>query len=144
MYATICKQNNTSDHQIVKFIVIGFTRILKGWWDNILTFTQQQEVLQAIKIETDPITHTVIHHEDAVYTLIQTIIYHFIETSDVSNDRNRELLQNLRCPYLTHFRWYKDLYLMKVMQRPDANIEHWKTKFTDGLPTLFAEKVGKN
>lgn len=41
MYATIYKQNNNSDHQIVRFIVNGFTGILKGWWD---TSTQQQEV----------------------------------------------------------------------------------------------------
>lgn len=41
MYATIYKQNNNSDHQIVRFIVNGFTGILKGWWD---TSPQQQEV----------------------------------------------------------------------------------------------------
>ena len=27
------------------------------------------------------------------------------------------------------------------MQRNDANAEHWKAKFIDGLPLLFAEKV---
>ena len=32
---------------------------------------------------------------------------------------------------------------MKVMQRSDANSEHWKAKFIDGLPSLFVEKVRK-
>ena len=27
------------------------------------------------------------------------------------------------------------------MQRSDANSEHWKAKFIDGLPPLFAERV---
>ena len=27
------------------------------------------------------------------------------------------------------------------MQRYDANAEHWKAKFIDGLPPLFAGKV---
>ena len=27
------------------------------------------------------------------------------------------------------------------MQRHDANAKHWKAKFIDGLPPLFAEKV---
>ena len=27
------------------------------------------------------------------------------------------------------------------MQRLDGNVEHWKAKFIDGLPHLFAEKV---
>ncbi|HEX7868547.1 MAG TPA: hypothetical protein VF455_00395, partial [Chryseobacterium sp.] len=46
-------------------------------------------------------------------------------------------------PSLTHFRWYKDVFLIKVMQRSDANSEHWKAKFVDGVPTFFAEKVRK-
>ena len=127
MYATICKQNNNSDHQIVKFNVNGFTGIFNGWQDNVLTSTQQNEILNAIKTETDPATNTVVHHEDAVYTLVQTIIYHFIGIDTVSSDRSRELLQKLRCPSLTHIHWYNDVFLMKVMQRPDRNNERRKS-----------------
>jgi hypothetical protein len=51
------------------------------------------------------------------------------------------LLQNLRCPSLTHFRWYKDTFLSRVFQLKNPNDGHWKSKFVDGLPHLFAEKV---
>ncbi|MCH94958.1 hypothetical protein A2U01_0015930, partial [Trifolium medium] len=50
-------------------------------------------------------------------------------------------LQNLRCPSLTHFRWYKDTFLSRVFQVGNSNSTHWKSKFIDGLPHLFAEKV---
>ncbi|KAL7163809.1 hypothetical protein ACSBR2_039848 [Camellia fascicularis] len=30
---------------------------------------------------------------------------------------------------------------MKVVCRSDANSEHWKAKFIDGLSSLFAERV---
>ncbi|KAL7168081.1 hypothetical protein ACSBR2_038512 [Camellia fascicularis] len=143
MYATVCRQYSNSDHAIVKFIINGFTGQLKGWWDNILTPQQHNEILTSVKLEVDPTTQQPVQTEDAVYTLIQTIILHFVGTSTSSSDRSRELLQNLRCPSLTHFRWYKDVFLIKVTQRPDANSSHWKAKFIDGLPTLFAERVRK-
>ncbi|KAL7238652.1 hypothetical protein ACSBR2_004695 [Camellia fascicularis] len=44
---------------------------------------------------------------------------------EVANtDRGREFLQNLRCPSLIHFQWYKDVFLLKVMQRGDASSDH--------------------
>ncbi|XP_028111364.1 uncharacterized protein LOC114309755 [Camellia sinensis] len=143
MYATVCHQYSNNDQAIAKFIINGFTGVLKGWWDNIMTPIQQTEILTAIKLELDPTTNQQVQQPDAVYTLIQTIIYHFVGTSTSTQDRGRELLQNLRCPSLTHFRWYKDVFLLKVTQRPDANSTHWKAKFIDGLPTLFAERVRK-
>ena len=51
------------------------------------------------------------------------------------------LLQNLRCPSLTHFRWYKDTFLSRVYQLKNPNSIHWKAKFIDGLPHFFSEKV---
>ncbi|KAL7263031.1 hypothetical protein ACSBR1_001243 [Camellia fascicularis] len=33
--------------------------------------------------------------------------------------------------------------MSKIMQRQDANSEHWKVKFIDGLANLFAEKIRK-
>lgn len=56
----------------------GFTGILKGWWDNVLTPTQQSEILNSVKIEIDPATGTTGNREDAVYTLTQTILRHFV------------------------------------------------------------------
>ncbi|KAF6148625.1 hypothetical protein GIB67_042584 [Kingdonia uniflora] len=35
----------------------------------------------------------------------------FCRISPQRHERNRELLQNLRCPSLTHFKWHKDAYM---------------------------------
>lgn len=144
MYSTVCKQNDNTDHQICKFLTTGFSGILKGWWDNALTDLQRNEVLTAYKTETNPITKTETQKEDVCYTLVQVILHHFVGPGNIIFDRGRELLQNLRCPSLTHFRWYKDVFLMKVMQRSSANSEHWKAKFVDVLPNLLAERVRKS
>ncbi|XP_070013503.1 uncharacterized protein [Nicotiana sylvestris] len=53
------------------------------------------------------------------------------------------MLQNLRCKTLTSFRWYKDVFLSRVMELPESNSTHWKSKFIDGLPPLFAERIRK-
>ncbi|KAG5572331.1 hypothetical protein H5410_062097 [Solanum commersonii] len=55
----------------------------------------------------------------------------------------RTLLQNLRCKTLTSFRYYKAVFLCRVMELPECNSTHWKSKFIDGLPTLFAERIKK-
>ena len=116
MYSTICKQNENDDHEIARFLVNGFTGILKGWWDNIITDTQHAEILTAFKRITDPLTGIVQFEQDAVYTLINTILHHFVGASlDGLEDRSRELLKNLRCPSLSHFRWYKDVCMMRVV-----------------------------
>ncbi|KAG5570709.1 hypothetical protein H5410_060475 [Solanum commersonii] len=53
------------------------------------------------------------------------------------------MLQNLRCKTLTSFRFYKDVFLRRVMELTKCNSSHWKSKFIDGLPALFVERVRK-
>ncbi|KAG5570696.1 hypothetical protein H5410_060462 [Solanum commersonii] len=53
------------------------------------------------------------------------------------------MIQNLRCKTLTYFKFYKDVFLSRVMELPQCNSSHWKSKFIDDLPTLFAERVRK-
>ncbi|KAG5572771.1 hypothetical protein H5410_062537 [Solanum commersonii] len=36
--------------------------------------------------------------------------------------------------------YYKDVFLCRVMELPECNSTHWKSKFIDRLPTLFAER----
>ena len=48
---------------------------------------------------------------------------------------------NLKCPTLCHFRWYKDVFLTRVMSRQDCQQSFWKEKVISRLPVLFAEKV---
>jgi hypothetical protein len=42
---------------------------------------------------------------------------------------------------LSDFRWYKDVFLSKVLIRPDNAEAFWKEKFISGLPHYFAYKV---
>ncbi|KAL7237991.1 hypothetical protein ACSBR2_004150 [Camellia fascicularis] len=106
MYNPVCKQNDNTNSQIAWFIINGFTGILKGWWDNILTVSQQNEILNAVKVGTNPITQLNQSQEDAIYTLSQTNLLHFVGSGVGTTNRSREL-QNLRCPSLTQFHWYK-------------------------------------
>jgi hypothetical protein len=50
-------------------------------------------------------------------------------------------LNNLRCPTMSYYRWYQDVFLSRVMFRPDSQKPYWKEKFIDGLPSLFTHKV---
>ncbi|KAG5572448.1 hypothetical protein H5410_062214 [Solanum commersonii] len=81
--------------------------------------------------------------QNAVYTLVLNIIEHFSGRWSDNSETIRTLLQNLRCKTLTSFRYYKDVFLCRVMKLSECNSTHWKSKFIDGLPTLFAERVRK-
>ncbi|XP_057989067.1 uncharacterized protein LOC131172131 [Hevea brasiliensis] len=54
-----------------------------------------------------------------------------------------EQLINLRCPDLSHFKWYKDTFFSLIFVREDNQYDFWKEKFLSGLPSLFAERVKK-
>ncbi|GKA38437.1 reverse transcriptase domain-containing protein [Tanacetum coccineum] len=108
---------------------------LKGWWDNYLSVENQKETLNTVKTENGSTT------PNAVYTLVVNIIEHFTERWSDNFENIRTLLNGLKCPTLTSFRWYKDTFLSRVMELPDSNSAHWKSKFIDGLPNLFAERV---
>ena len=60
------------------------------------------------------------YEEDAVNTLIFAITKHFIGDSVYFQKRTFEILNNLRCPTLQDFKWYKDMFLVKVMTRHDC------------------------
>ncbi|KAK9698776.1 hypothetical protein RND81_08G130300 [Saponaria officinalis] len=79
--------------------------------------------------------------ENAVYTLTINIIEQFTGRYLNNNENIRTLLQNLKCETLTDYRWYKDTFLCRVMELPESSNAHWKAKFIDGLPHLFAERV---
>jgi hypothetical protein len=50
-------------------------------------------------------------------------------------------LEHLRCPTSTDFRWYKDIFLSRVLIRSDKSQPYWKEFFFGGLPKYFAYKV---
>ncbi|KAJ0638829.1 hypothetical protein HanHA300_Chr00c0038g0686551 [Helianthus annuus] len=117
-------------------IAAGFTGQLKGWWDNYIGH-KQSHIYEHIKQEGDK------QVSDAVYTLILTIIEHFTGRWSENSETIRTLLNGLRCPTLTSFKWYKDVFLSRVYELSENNSSHWKSKFIDGLPSLFAERVRK-
>jgi len=73
--------------------------------------------------------------------LFYTIVEHFIGTPRHLTSRIHDQVSNLRCPTLSDFRWYKDVFLSRVMLRDDSNQPFWKEKFINGLPHLFAHKI---
>ncbi|XP_070045086.1 uncharacterized protein [Nicotiana tomentosiformis] len=124
----------------------GFTGQLRGWWDNYLTVEERALVIKAKAIDegVDNLGMALVaNREDAVYTLILTILEHFNGRFTNQNEIVRTLLNGLRCKTLGEFRWYKDTFMSRVMKLPENKLEHWKAKFIDGLPSLFAERVRK-
>ncbi|XP_070055447.1 uncharacterized protein [Nicotiana tomentosiformis] len=124
-------------------IVAGFTGQLRGWWDNYLTVEERAMVInaQATDEGVDNLGMALVaNREDVVYTLILTILEHFNGRFTNQNETVRTLLNGLRCKTLGDFRWYKDTFMSRVMKLPENKLEHWKAKFIDGLPPLFAER----
>nr|XP_009761043.1 PREDICTED: uncharacterized protein LOC104213276 [Nicotiana sylvestris] len=95
-------------------IIVGFTGQLKGWWDNYLTQDQRFQIMNATKTEDDKIV------QNSVYSLVMNIIEHFSGRWSDNSETIRTMLQNLRCKTLTSFRWYKDVFLSRVMELPES------------------------
>ncbi|WMV56267.1 hypothetical protein MTR67_049652 [Solanum verrucosum] len=146
MYATICKSVNNTDRTICKMIIAGFTGQLRGWWDNYMPSDARTAVINARAANEghDNLGFALVQNrEDAVYTLILTILEHFSGRFTNQYETIRSLLNGLKCRHLGEFRWYKDTYLSRVMELPENGLEFWKAKFIDGLPSLFVERVKK-
>ncbi|KAG5600169.1 hypothetical protein H5410_031539 [Solanum commersonii] len=124
----------------------SFTGQLRGWWDNYMTLDAKAAFINAKAIAegVDNLGFALVkNREDAVYTLVLTILEHFSGRFTNQYETIRSLLNGLRCRHLSEFRWYKDTYLSRVMELPENGLEFWKAKFIDGLPSLFAERVKK-
>ncbi|KAL2492020.1 putative reverse transcriptase domain [Abeliophyllum distichum] len=128
-----------TDQEAATNIYNGFSGQLKDWWYNYLSSDDRDKILNAVKKEGDSQTDP--SKQDAVSTLIFTIVKHFIGQPSSYMEKSSELLMNLTCPKLQDFRWYKDIFLQKVMLREDCKSAFWKERFIAGLPKLFAEKV---
>ncbi|KAL4184491.1 hypothetical protein AMTRI_Chr10g225890 [Amborella trichopoda] len=141
MYASANKMAGNHDQEVAKAIVNGFTGWLRGWWDF---YDTKQRILNNTRQWTgrNEQNQKVIYTEsDAVNTLIYTITLHFVGSTSLLAARSEDLLSNLRCPTLSHYKWYKDVFFSRLLIREDCQLDHWKEKFIAGLPYLFAEKV---
>ncbi|KAG5629168.1 hypothetical protein H5410_000885 [Solanum commersonii] len=103
MYATIYKSVNNTDMTIYKMIIAGFTGQLRGWWDNYMTLDANIAVINA-KATTEGVDNLgfalVKNRENAVYTLVLTILEHFSGGFTNQYETIRSLLNGLRCRYL--------------------------------------------
>ncbi|KAG5581604.1 hypothetical protein H5410_052231 [Solanum commersonii] len=145
MYATICISVRNIDRNICKMIIVGFTGQLRGWWDNYMSIEAKAIVINAIS-DTKGVDNLgmalVKNRKYVVYTLFLTILENFNGRFTNQYEAIRSLLNGLRCRHLGEFRWNNDTYLSSVMELPKNGLEHWKAKFIDGLPPLFAERFG--
>ncbi|KAG5570671.1 hypothetical protein H5410_060437 [Solanum commersonii] len=110
-YATICKSVNNTDRTIFKMIIVGFTGQLRGWWDNYITLDAKAAVInaKATAVGVDNLGFALVkNREDAVYTLVLTILEHFSGRFTNQYETIRSLLNGLRCRHLGEFRRYKD------------------------------------
>ncbi|CAJ2671410.1 unnamed protein product [Trifolium pratense] len=135
MAATAFKSiGENSDRKAAILIITGFTGQLKGWWDNIISPEEKLAILEAKKL--DPSTG-IIGDEDAVNTLLYTITKHFVGDPAQIQDRAADQLANLYCPTMSDYRWYKDMFLSKLCNRPDGGADYWKERFIAGLPRII-------
>ena len=78
---------------------------------------------------------------DGVNSLVFTIIKQFIGIPSNITSKIHDQLSNLKCPTMSDFRWYEDVFSSRVMLSDDSNKPFWKEKSIDGLPNLFAHKI---
>ncbi|KAL4599316.1 hypothetical protein ACB092_11G118500 [Castanea dentata] len=146
--------HDSLDHpDIVDLLASGFTGCLRGWWDSHLTEESRESIKHVFKRDTDgiPIFDPNINRgvPDGVNTLVYTILKHFVGTPSNISSRISDYFNNLRCPTMSDYRWYQDVFTSRDMLRKDSTKPYWKEKFIDGLPPIFAHKVkneliGKN
>lgn len=144
MYSTICRatSDGNTDPVICRMIVAGFTGQLRGWWENFLSLADREAKATASHPGVDIFGKELpANRPDAVYSLILTIIEHFSGRFTNVYENIRTMLNGLKSRKLGEFRWYKDTFLSRVMDLPESNSDHWKAKFIDSLPYLFAERV---
>ena len=144
MASNAYKSHNKDDEQkVFKALISGFTGSLKGWWDMYVSPEEREIIFNAkktiIKKENNLEVETEVN--DCVNTLIFAILKNFVGNPTAYQDRSATVLLNLNCRKLQDFRWYKDIFLSKVMLRSDCKEAYWKERFIAGLPKLFAERI---
>ena len=140
MTVTAYKTNRLQEQNATVYIVTGFTGQLKYWWDNSLTLVDKQTILNH-EIEVEDAQGTITRRNDSTSFLIVTIATHFVGNPAEELGSSKIFLTNLRCPTLSDFRWYKDMFLTHVLKRSDSTKSFWKEKFITGLPNLFSQRV---
>ncbi|KAK9697127.1 hypothetical protein RND81_08G016600 [Saponaria officinalis] len=134
------KKREANIQVIFGMLIAGFTGQLKNWWDNSLTLQDQLDIMnhKTIYEQNDGM---LIEVNDCCDFLIITIGMYFVGNPQEELSFQKTILTNLRCPTLSDYRWYKDMFLTYVLRRQDCNEGFWKEKFISGLPNLFSQRI---
>ncbi|KAG8650611.1 hypothetical protein MANES_07G056008v8 [Manihot esculenta] len=118
MHATACRAKGNDDPATARALISGFSGQLKGWWDFSVSNEGKAQIFNMNKQEGER------QVPDVVNTLLYTIGLHFIGSVSMFTDGAQEQLINLRCPDLSHFKWYKDAFFSLVFTREDSQNNH--------------------
>uniref|UniRef100_A0A9I9ED34 DUF7746 domain-containing protein n=1 Tax=Cucumis melo TaxID=3656 RepID=A0A9I9ED34_CUCME len=144
------ESNGHSNREAAMLLINGFSGSLKLWWDHALSTErkeaikrQKTKVRRIIKVEEGASTTQEVEEEieNVVETLLYAINLHFGLGSDTDVENQRKIIKNLKCSSMENFRWYKDMFLLRIYIFKDCNARHWKEMFIDGLPSFMAECV---
>ena len=138
---------NRPHTEVVELLVLGFTGKLLSWWNHYLTEESKADIKSVVQKDEDgrPVFDETIGPSipDGVNTIIYTIARHFIGTPSNITTKIHDQLSNLRCPTLSDYRWYEDVFTTRVLHRNDCNSPFWEEKFINGLPSLFVIRLEK-
>jgi len=118
----------------------GFQGPLKYWWDNFQSEDEHNKFLDYKRVFTNS-SGTEIEEPAAAAMLIHIITLHFLGNPKEEQAAAKSVLINLRCPMLSDYRSYKDVFLTNVLKREDGVAVFWKERFIAGLPKLFGERI---
>jgi len=95
--AAAFKINEYANRDTTTIIVLGFSRQLKNWWDNHLTYDERLAILNHTKVDAQGN-----NNQDVVKTLIHTITLYFIDNPREGQATTKFVLIHLRCPTLLY------------------------------------------
>ena len=121
-------------------IINGFQGQLKYWCDNFLSEEEHNRILDYKSVIRNS-SGIEVEEFVAAALLIHTITLHFLGNPNEDQASVKSILINLRCPTLSDYRWYKDVFLTNVLKREDGPQQFWKERFIAGLPRLFGERI---
>ena len=122
---------DNDDHNAAQLIISGFFGTLRSWWDNCVNKDEREFLETSTNDEGE---------QNAVHRIIYAITKQFFGDPRILLERSFEILQNLRCRTLSDFRWYHDVFILKVMIRHDTRAPYWKERFPYGLPRALTKK----
>ncbi|KAA0050625.1 Enzymatic polyprotein [Cucumis melo var. makuwa] len=131
-----------SQREIVNALTAGFTGNLRSWWHNHLTDANREAIKDAVfeKMEQGPNGDVVIIQPNSINTLVYAVIKHFVGRTTLYSDQSLEALLGMKCPKMSDFKWYKDIFMSRLYNLTTCRDVVWKHKYVEGLPKYVREK----